>query len=53
VQEARLPPGANAIPGDALDEATFQHAISACATIVHLVGTPHPNPSKAAEFDRV
>ena len=51
--EARLPPGARAIAGDALDAATFQRRIPAGATIVHLVGTPHPNPSKAAEFERV
>jgi uncharacterized protein YbjT (DUF2867 family) len=51
--EARLPPGARVVVGDALDEATFQQAIPAGATIVHLVGTPHPNPSKAAEFERV
>jgi uncharacterized protein YbjT (DUF2867 family) len=51
--EARLPRGARAVVGDALDEATFQYAIPAGATIVHLVGTPHPNPSKAKEFERV
>jgi len=41
--EGKLPAGARPVIGDALDEATF----------VHLVGTPHPNPSKAAEFQRV
>jgi uncharacterized protein YbjT (DUF2867 family) len=51
--EARLPAGARRIVGDALDETTFASAIPAGATIVHLVGTPHPNPSKAAEFQRV
>jgi len=51
--EARLPTGARRIVGDALDETTFASAIPAGATIVHLVGTPHPNPSKAAEFQRV
>ena len=51
--ENKLPQGARAVTGDALDQATFQHAIPAGATIVHLVGTPHPNPSKAAEFQRV
>ncbi|MQA29357.1 MAG: NAD(P)H-binding protein [Luteitalea sp.] len=39
--------------GNALDEATFAGAIPAAATVVHLVGTPHPNPAKAAEFQRV
>ena len=51
--EARLPPGAKPIVGDALDETTFGSAIPAGAAVVHLVGTPHPNPSKAAEFLRV
>ena len=45
--------GATPVTGDALDAATFSHAIAPRATIVHLVGTPHPNPSKRAEFERV
>ena len=51
--EAKLPPGAQPIIGNALDDATFALAIPRAATMVHLVGTPHPNPSKAAEFQRV
>ena len=51
--ETRLPRGAAAVPGDALDAATFAAEIPEQATIVHLVGTPHPSPSKAAEFERV
>lgn len=51
--ERRLPAGARAVAGNALDAATFQHLVPAAAAIVHLVGTPHPNPSKAAEFQRV
>jgi uncharacterized protein YbjT (DUF2867 family) len=51
--ERKLPSGATPVLGDALDAATFAAAIPAAATIVHLVGTPHPNPSKAAEFERV
>lgn len=51
--EARLPRGAQAAIGNALDAGTFASAIPAQATIVHLVGTPHPNPSKSAEFVRV
>ena len=39
--------------GNALDASTFAAAIPAGATFVHLIGTPHPNPSKAAEFERV
>jgi uncharacterized protein YbjT (DUF2867 family) len=48
-----VPPGASVVVGDALDSGTFASAVPHCATIVHLVGTPHPNPAKAAEFERV
>jgi uncharacterized protein YbjT (DUF2867 family) len=42
-----------AVVGDALDASTFATAVTHADTIVHLVGTPHPSPSKAAEFQRV
>jgi uncharacterized protein YbjT (DUF2867 family) len=48
-----VPAGVSAVEGDALDAASFAAAIPRGATLVHLVGTPHPNPSKAAEFERV
>jgi uncharacterized protein YbjT (DUF2867 family) len=51
--EARLPRRAVPVTGDALDAASFVAAIPKQATVVHLVGTPHPSPSKAAEFQRV
>lgn len=51
--QAKVPRGARTIVGDALAAATFAAAIPAGATVVHLVGTPHPDPSKAAEFERV
>jgi uncharacterized protein YbjT (DUF2867 family) len=51
--ERKLPSGARPVIGNALDEATFAGAVPPAATFVHLVGTPHPNPSKAAEFQRV
>lgn len=51
--QARVPAGAQVAAGDALDSSTFASAIPPRATIVHLVGTPHPNPAKAAEFERV
>ena len=41
------------VVGNALDAATFAPAVTAADTIVHLVGTPHPSPAKAAEFQRV
>jgi nucleoside-diphosphate-sugar epimerase len=48
-----LPAGVAAVIGDALNDATFSSALKSDDTLVHLVGTPHPNPSKAAEFERV
>ena len=51
--ERKLPPGAQAVVGNAFDAATFARAIPPEATVIHLVGTPHPNPAKAAEFQRV
>jgi uncharacterized protein YbjT (DUF2867 family) len=49
----RAPAGATTVVGNALDASTFAAALNPPATIVHLVGTPHPSPSKAAEFQRV
>ena len=49
----KVPPGAHPVIGDALDAASFENAIPPDATFVHLIGTPHPNPAKAAEFRRV
>jgi uncharacterized protein YbjT (DUF2867 family) len=51
--EGKVPQGCVSLTGDVLDARTFQSSIPANATVVHLVGTPHPNPSKAAEFRRV
>lgn len=49
----RVPAGAETIVGDALDPRSFVAALGPSDTLVHLVGTPHPGPSKAAEFLRV
>jgi hypothetical protein len=48
----RIATGAAAVVGNALDASTFASA-QPPITIVHLVGTPHPSPSKAAEFQRI
>ena len=50
---ARVPAGAKAIEGDALEAASVLQALRQGDVLVHLVGTPHPGPSKAAEFQRV
>lgn len=49
----RVPAGATPVVGDALDSATFSDRLFTTTTLAHLVGTPHPGPSKAAEFERV
>ena len=51
--ETKLQAGALPVIGDALDASTFASAILPGTTLIHLVGTPHPSPSKAAEFLRV
>jgi uncharacterized protein YbjT (DUF2867 family) len=49
----RVPAGATAVIGDALDADSFTSALRPHDTLVHLVGTPHPSPAKAEEFRRV
>ena len=51
--QARVAAGATAIVGDALNENSIASAMRAGDTVIHLVGTPHPSPSKADQFDRV
>jgi uncharacterized protein YbjT (DUF2867 family) len=50
---ARVPAPAVAVIGDALDPESIHSALRPGDTLVQLVGTPHPGPSKAAEFVRV
>ena len=50
---SRVPTGAAAIAGNALDPASVAEALRPGDTLVQLVGTPHPSPAKAAEFERV
>ncbi|MCM8611947.1 NAD(P)H-binding protein [Accumulibacter sp.] len=49
----RAAPGAELIVGNALDSDSIASALHAGDTLVHLVGTAHPNPAKAAEFEAV
>jgi uncharacterized protein YbjT (DUF2867 family) len=51
--ERKLPAGAEAVLGDALDGATYKDAVAGAEVFVHLVGTPKPAPWKTAEFLRV
>jgi uncharacterized protein YbjT (DUF2867 family) len=51
--EARVPAGIPVIQGDALAADSVKAALRPGDTLVHLVGTPHPEPSKAASFEHV
>ncbi|HEX5725640.1 MAG TPA: NAD(P)H-binding protein [Longimicrobiaceae bacterium] len=51
--ERKLPPGCEVVPGNALDRATFAARVRSGDTFVQLVGTPNPNPRKAAQFRAV
>ena len=48
-----LPPGCEVVSGNALDASTYKHLVRPADTFVHLVGVPHPSPSKGAEFRKV
>ena len=45
--------GAAAVIGDALDDQSVATALHTGDTLIHLVGTPHPTPSKADQFEKV
>jgi uncharacterized protein YbjT (DUF2867 family) len=49
----RVPTGARAIVGDALNADSVAAALQPGDTVIHLVGTPHPSPTKADQFDRI
>ena len=48
-----VPPGAETVKGNALEPATFTAAVAVADTLVHLIGTAHPSPAKAASFQSV
>jgi uncharacterized protein YbjT (DUF2867 family) len=49
----QVPEGAEVVLGNALDPSSFAAAISPADTLVHLIGTAHPSPAKAASFQSV
>ncbi|HXT19347.1 MAG TPA: epimerase [Thermoanaerobaculia bacterium] len=49
--ERRVPAGVEAVAGNALDPAAYTHGPD--DTLLLLVGTPHPAPWKAAQFEAV
>lgn len=50
---ARVVEGVTATEIDVLDADSLAAALRPGDTVVHLIGTPHPNPAKAAEFRSV
>ena len=51
--EGRISRGAGIVVGNALDSTGWRDQVAPADTFVHLVGTPHPSPKKAAEFQAV
>ena len=51
--ETKLPAGVEPVFGNALVRESFAAAVAPADTFVQLVGTPHPSPSKAAQFRSV
>ena len=51
--EKRVPTGAEPVIGDALSEDSVAAALRPGDTLIHLVGTPHPSPSKAEQFQKI
>jgi uncharacterized protein YbjT (DUF2867 family) len=48
--QGKLPAGCKAVPGNALDAASYRDRVRPATTFVQLVGVAHPSPAKAAEF---
>jgi uncharacterized protein YbjT (DUF2867 family) len=51
--ESKLPPGVEAITGNALESADVVRALPGAVTLVHLVGVPKPSPAKARQFREI
>lgn len=49
----RLPAGAEAVVGNALEAGSFADQVAPADTFVQLVGTPRPSPAKARQFREV
>lgn len=51
--ERRLPPGAEAVVGDALQADSYASLVRGSDTFLHLIGVPHPSPAKARQFREI
>src|ERR1700739_3891872 len=48
--EAKVPAGAEAVIGDALDTSSYANCVAPSDTLVQLVGVAHPSPAKGKQF---
>jgi uncharacterized protein YbjT (DUF2867 family) len=48
--EGKLPGGCEVVSGDALDANSYRNLVRPADTFIHLVGAPHPSPSKGEKF---
>jgi uncharacterized protein YbjT (DUF2867 family) len=51
--QVKLPVGATAVSGNALDASSFALRVAPADTFVQLVGVAHPSPAKAEQFRSV
>lgn len=51
--ENKIPSSVVRVVADALQSDSYTSEISPASTFVHLIGVPHPNPAKAAQFRAV
>lgn len=49
----KLPRGCEIVYGNALEATTYQDYIAPRSVFIHLVGVPHPSPSKKEEFREI
>ena len=51
--QSKLPPGAGRLYGDPLGLDSYTSEIAPADTFIHLIGTPHPSPAKARQFQEI
>ncbi len=51
--EGKLPPNLQPVVADPLQMDSYTDQIRRTDTFVHLIGTPHPSPAKAKQFQEI
>jgi len=51
--QGKLPQGAGRLYGDPLRMDSYSREVSPSDTFIHLIGTPHPSPAKAKQFQEI